>query len=388
MKRGLAHNILNKRFSHLNNSVLDFLEKEEVKVYEKISKHSKTKLNSIRKKVLDYPRAIYPGKNIPLEWWYFTGHLQNKTKKYGYEFCIFKFHPQALRVGIIPLSFLRKKPFLALHFALTDKTNKKFKVFQDSGLIHHQDFKYDDIDLKLNNCSLQLKNDKFKIRTKSDFAELELNLDPLKKIIKHFDKGYTVMYSPPQHRTYYLAFTRLKSNGKLKIGKTKSNVSGLSWFDHQKLNLPKRSSLRGWDWFSIMLNDKTELMFFVLRNKQGVTNKFMGGSYIDKNSKKINLSPTDILIEQISSWTSKKTKVTYPSGWNIEVPRLKISLNISPVVKNQEITRMFTTPMNYWEGACDVKGTKRNKKVKGQSYVELVGYDQKFFTKVLESFYR
>ena len=94
------------------------------------------------------------------------------------------------------------------------------------------------------------------------------------------------------------------------------------------------------------------------------------------------------MIEVISNWISPNTNISYPSGWKLNVPKLKLNLNITPDVEDQEIKRMFTTPINYWEGACSVIGSKNGKKIKGQSYVELVGYDQRLSTKILQSFYR
>ena len=376
------------------DAFIDWTEKEEIKFYNKLIAKSKTKLDSIKERKLNFPQALYPVENVPLEWWYFTGHLEDKTKKkkLGFEYCIFKFNPLALRFGIFPLSFLRKKPFLTFHCAITDKNNKSFTIFQDSGMVHHQDINYGELNLGIESSNLKLnlnkKTNSFSIGSKSNDINLDLKLTPLKKMVKHYGNGYTVMYSHPEHRTYYLTFSRLKTIGKVKLKGKDYSVSGLSWFDHQKLNLPHGSSLRGWDWFSIMLNDKTELMFFVLRNKQGLVHKFMGGTYIDKNSKTINLSPQDVEIEVISNWISPNTNISYPSGWKLNVPKLKLNLNITPDVEDQEIKRMFTTPINYWEGACSVIGSKNGKKIKGQSYVELVGYDQRLSTKILQSFYR
>jgi predicted secreted hydrolase len=381
-------------FKHLitkkRDAFVDWTEKEEIKVYNKIISKSKNKLDPIKEKELNFPEALYPIKEVPLEWWYFTGHLEDKEKKkkLGFEYCLFKFNPLALRMGFLPLSLFRKKPFLTFHCAITDKNAKSFIIFQDSGIIHHQDINYGALNLGLDSASLNLKGKKFSVKSKSKDLDMDLSFNPLKEMVKHYGNGYTVMYAHPEHRTYYLTFPRLGTKGKIKFKGRNYNVKGLSWFDHQKLNLPKGSSLRGWDWFSIILNDKTELMFFVLRNKKGLVHKFMGGTYIDRNSKKINLLQKDVDIEVISNWVSPKTKITYPSGWKLNIKKLKLNLDVVPDVKNQEINRMFTTPINYWEGACSVIGTKAGKKVKGESYVELVGYDKRFSTKILQSFYR
>ena len=375
-----------KRILSFTDNVLEGLEKSEVKCSQKILswEKNKVKLDPINKKDLPFPKSIYPLEKSPVEWWYFTGHLDGK-KSLGFEFCFFKFHPQAFRFGHLPFNLFRKKPFLLLHFAVTDKKTGKFNSYQDSGLVHPQHFSTDKLDLLLNESSLSF-NKSFKIKTKNELAELELNLKPLKKIVKHFDHGYTVMYSPPEHRTYYLTFPRLKTSGKIKLNGKWFKVTGTSWFDHQKTNVPKRSKLKGWDWFSIILNDQTELMFFMLRTKKGLNHTHMGGSYIKKDSKVVNLAPEDAIIKPISRWISKKTKIEYPSGWELKIPKLGLSLVITPTIKNQEM--LDFAAITYWEGACDVVGKKKGKKIKGQSYVELVGYDQRLKTRFLQSFFK
>ena len=118
--------------------IADLLEKfayKEVRVYEHIlEKENAPELDPIRKKELPFPESIFPGKLVPIEWWYFTGHLASGKRNFGFEFCFFKFHPQAIRVGPFPLSKFQKEPYLILHTAITDKDNNKFLFFQDSGL--------------------------------------------------------------------------------------------------------------------------------------------------------------------------------------------------------------------------------------------------------------
>ena len=145
--------------------------------------------------------------------------------------------------------------------------------------------------------------------------------------------------------------------------------------------MPQRSPIRGWDWFSIVLDDGTELMLYILRTKQGM--KSLRGTYINKDGKALDLS--NFKIDSFDTWKSPKTKIKYPSGWKCTIPKLKISLKIVPVVKGQEFDKIQASVFAYWEGACDVSGSKGKKKVKGQSYVELVGYDQRLRTRILRT---
>lgn len=337
-------------------------------------------LDQIKKRKLTYPKDLFPIKNAPLEWWYFTGHLKdNKNKKFGFEFCFFKVHPKIIRLIFIPLYFFRKKPYLILHSTITDKNNSRFYVKQDSGLIHNDRIKYEELDLKLKDNTIKF-NKKFHI--KGDLIDLELT--PKKKLIKHFDDGFQITHKKSKSRAYYLSFTRLNAKGTINIEGKKYPVGGEAWFDHQKCNIIKNKSLQGWDWFSIMLDDGTELMFYIIRDKRGLNHENLGGTYIKKNSEIIKLKPNQIKISPIGKWESPNTGIIYPSNWEVNIPKLKIRLKVFPIVKNQEVDSIMSAGTSYWEGACNVEGTKNGKKVSGKSYVELVGYDNRIIQKIVK----
>lgn len=367
--------IIYKRVNHF----LDFLENVEEEVYEDVLDVTHApKLNDVKKRKIKFPSILFPGKNIPLEWWYFTGHLSSVKKKFGFEYCFFKIHPQALRAGFVPMSFIHKKPYLMIHIAITDKTNKTFTKFQDSGMIHPDHINYNKLDLALNAVTLKF-NKQFRI----DSDIISLTLKPVKKIVKHYGEGYKVTYVKPLHRTYYVSFTRLDTKGKIRLDGKTYDVSGVSWFDHQKCNVPHRSPIAGWDWFSIIFDDKTELMFNMLKDKKGFDKKCFGGSFIDKKGNVIDLKPNDVRVKTLSTWKSPKTGIVYPSGWKMDILKFKMKLKIMPCVKNQEIDTILTSFTSYWEGACDVTGTKSGKKISGQSYVELVGYDKRLIAQFI-----
>lgn len=389
-KRSTILTILRRRFLNFSDKALERLEREEIKIYdninEKLNSKGRRTIDPLKKKKLDFPRDLYPLENAPLEWWYFTGHLEDKKagKRFGYEFCFFKFHPRPLRFGPIPFSILRKKPFLVFHFAVTDKKSKTFRSLQDSGIFHKEHICYDKLDLRLHHSSMKLDSG-FILNTKNKIASLNLKLKPLKKLVKHFDHGFSVMIPNTEHRTYYLTFSRLDTSGRIKLKDKEYSVEGLSWFDHQKMTVPHKSNLLGWDWFSIVLDDDTELMFYILRTRGG--KRYFGGTHVDKYSKIRSISQNDAKIKVISRWKSPNTKIIYPSGWKLEMPGLNLSLTISPSLKDQEIYKFRSAPVSYWEGACEVKGKKKGRMIAGQSYVELVGYDKRLRGRLIKSWF-
>ena len=150
-KRKGIDSIIRKRFWQ----VMDFVGDEESRIDEEILKlvHA-PKLDEINKKKLGFPKSFFPLKNAPSEWWYFTGHLKSGKRRMGFEYCMFKFHPEVFRIGPVPLYIFRKKPYLVLHQTLTDKDRKKFYVAQDSGLIEKERISYDKLDISLGKSRL------------------------------------------------------------------------------------------------------------------------------------------------------------------------------------------------------------------------------------------
>jgi len=376
----------NKIIEHL----LDKLEDKELKIYYNYLKKSNIKLDKLEYKKITSNKILNPVKKMPVEWWYFTGHLKDENNNdYGFEYCFFKFHPQSLRIGPLPLSLIKKKPFLVLHFAITDIKNNKYYTFQESGLIHKNKINYNELSLNLNKSQLILENKiknkfpRFKIKNKNKKTSINLDLKPIKKLIKHYKTGYLKMYNKPIHKTYYLSFPRIKTKGTIIINNKELKVSGESWFDHQKLNMPHKSPVLGWDWFSIMLDNKTEIMFFTLRDKKGLNHKHMGGTLIKENSKTIDLKQEDVKIINTKTWTSEKTKITYPSEWIFKINKLNLELKIIPTISNQEFNGKITTQIIYWEGSCNVINNKTQKNI-GKAYIELAGYDKRLITKIMK----
>jgi predicted secreted hydrolase len=345
--------------------------------------HTIDELDKVDHPIDDPQKALLPNPDVGYEWWYFTGHIDGR-RQYGYEFCIFKIHPNAIHIGPVPFKVLHKRPFLVLHGALTDKETGEFFVVQKSGLVQRQQYSKKKLMLKLGNAMIrQDRAGEFKISLKSKKFDIDLKLNATKPLQAHFDKGFTSMY--PGHRTYYLSHTRLDTEGKLRTKGSSQRVAGQSWFDHQKLNVVRQSPLRGWDWFSIQLDDGSELMIYGLRKRGGSRIIAKGGSYITRSGKLKNLYGKDISIRSKRKWTSQKTGITYPSSWDIIVKDIGVDLKVSPVILDQEVTDMASTPLCYWEGPCDIRGKKGSRSVKGKGYAELVGYDKRLKTKISQA---
>jgi predicted secreted hydrolase len=177
--------------------------------------------------------------------------------------------------------------------------------------------------------------------------------------------------------SHYFSQTRLVTTGTITLQGRQFAVSGLSWMDHEFFTHQLGADQTGWDWFSIQLEDKTELMLFTLRRKDGTIDPYSAGTYVDAAGKASHLRANDFsLTPSGATWKSPQTGATYPLAWNVAVPKLAIVLFATTRLPQQELTAASTFAPRYWEGAMEFSGKRGSTKINGTGYLEMTGYDR------------
>lgn len=327
---------------------------------------------------LNFPVDEAP-HDVITEWWYYTGHLTTDDgAEYGFEYVIF----QGIRANF-PVGYVS-------HFAITDLNNKSFK-FNQRIVAAARKVEFGSpagFNLAVGDWTMQGQagTDRLKASLQDGSYGLDLTVKDQKGLTLH---GGGLFSYGPAGSSYYYSRTRLDPSGTLLVGGQPHAIKGgVAWMDHQWGNFVPLSG--GWDWFSLHLDDNSELMVYYLRDEQNkVVDVF--GSYVppcagpctsDKNkqAKSVDLRREDFAITPTAQWTSPATGGVYPAGWKVEVKSKDapaLNLNVTPVVPNQELDTRGTTGVIYWEGACTVAGTKDGQNLGGKAYVELTGYAKK-----------
>ena len=166
----------------------------------------------------------------------------------------------------------------------------------------------------------------------------------------------------------------MKTEGSVFIEGNKIKVTGSSWMDHEFSSNPLNPKLVGWDWFSLKLDNQTEIMLYQLRQKDGGIDPHSSGTFISADESSQNISKFSISPK--SSWTSEHTQATYPAIWEIYLPESNTHLQVTPDFSDQELYNLRSIQGSYWEGSVTIKGTMKGKPVTGKGYVELVGYEK------------
>lgn len=316
-----------------------------------------------------FPKDHGAHNDFQNEWWYYTGNLKDKNNnRYGYQLTFFRrnLDPDLKSAK----SDWRANQLYSVHFTVTDVKNDKFYFTErysrgSAGLagVNASPYKVWLEDLKAE----QIGEYTF-INAKNSPVNINLKLKPIKPIVLQGNKGLSQKSGEAGNASYYYSMTRMETEGKFIINNEEFQVEGLSWLDREWSTSALSKNQIGWDWFSLQFDDNRELMLYNLRLKNGDIDPFSSGSYIDPSGKVFPLTKDDFKIESTSTWISPETKSKYPSKWKVEVPKYKLSFEVTPHQNNQELLNSFI----YWEGAVKISGEN----ISGNGYVELTGYNE------------
>jgi len=201
-----------------------------------------------------------------------------------------------------------------------------------------------------------------------DFA-VNLQLVAEKPVVLNGRNGLSQKSAEPGNASYYYSMPRLRTSGSVKVNDRSHDVTGATWLDREWGSSALARDQQGWDWFALQLSDGSDLMFYVLRDNNGMPHEYSSGAWIDPAGVAHQLSRDDVIIEVTDYWQSERGD-RYPSGWKINVPTRDLEIKVVPVLEDQELI----TNVRYWEGAVDVTGSSGNEAIQGRGYAELTGY--------------
>lgn len=315
-----------------------------------------------------FPKDHGAHYDYPAEWWYFTGHLEDNSKRtFGFELTFF-------RIGVNrgeKKSLYTANNLYISHFAITDDKNKKFyhKSKFERELGKRTFAKNNKLYVKINSWKAEMNGKTIKLVANSKNFSLALELKNTKPVILNGDNGYSQKGNEEHEASYYMTLSDLKGSGEIKVENKYYKVKASAWMDHEVLSFKANDKKKTWDWFAIKLDNNEELMFFYLK-EEGKISKFSSGTYIKQNGEIEKLKFEDFKIEYLDFFKSEKTNKKYPVAFNVKIPKLSIDLNISATVKDQELNSSYTR--SYWEGRCLVSAIVKDKKIGGKAYVEIV----------------
>jgi len=303
------------------------------------------------------------------EWWYYTGFLTGEDgQSYGFEVVFFKaYMPPQVRIGnVLPLNLL-SNPIYFAHFAVSDEAVQEHAFFEQASFPAFWDAGARDDRYRVWNGDWRAwgGDGEHHLRAAAGRYALRLDLDSAKPPILQGPQGVEDMGQAGT--SYYYSYTDLSGVGLLYVDGVRHVVQATAWMDHQWGSWKVHGALAGWDWFSLRLDDDSQVMLLSFRDDEGNVQPESGGTWIAADGSSHLLSLDDYTLETLEVWTSPDTGAIYPIKWHVTIPDYGLDIVVEATFPEQELATHLG-PI-YWEGSVTVDGT-----VDGVGYVELIGY--------------
>jgi predicted secreted hydrolase len=324
----------------------------------------------------DYPLAV-PRDHVShpafkIEWWYYTGNLDtSRGRRFGYQATFF-------RIGVDlspknPSRFAVRDLFLA-HAAVTDVEGKRYVSAERLNRAGPGTAGASGTEYAVWNMDWEARSEygRHKVHARDSQFAFDLTLSEDRQAVLHGDHGYSQKGATPGNASEYYSLTRMPTDGTITIEGEPFKVRGASWMDHEFGTTFLEKYQQGWDWFALQLEDGRDVMFYLLRRRDGTIDPFSAGTLVGSNGTVTALRAADVRVEALAHWTSPRSGVRYPARWRVSVPSAALQLQIEPRQPDQELN----VGTRYWEGAVSISGSAGERPVAGQGYVELVGYGE------------
>ena len=304
----------------------------------------------------DNLRITLPGddayrKGHPIQWWYWNGHLNSTdNRQFGFQMVFFSIRPN-FQMAHVSIADIDKSEF---HY----ETATKLKMPANSRGV---------FDLSSGTKKLIQAaggNGIDQLQAEVDGYELDLSVKSRKPPLFYYD-GEAHRYDFGGY-TYYYSRPRMDAEGSITVDGETIDVTGTAWFDRQFGDLEAAIDT-GWQWFSVQLDDATEIALFFFHEKAMHKENML--VVYDANGEVTSYPPSAYELIVHEHWRSQESGCRYPMNWTLKFDDKE--LDITPYMLDQEVrpkSNAWLTP-TYWEGAANVSGDKR-----GKAYVELHGF--------------
>tara|TARA_Y100000034_G_C6889291_1_gene408840 strand:- start:50 stop:2443 length:2394 start_codon:yes stop_codon:yes gene_type:complete len=270
------------------------------------------------------------------EWWYFNGHLQDQFgNNYGVMNVLFK----------SGLSY----------FILIDKENQKYYSFKHIGT-------FDENKIASGYMSWEnLGNFSYLVRLNS--PEINSSFSLISNKEPFLIGGEGLVEFGEEGFSYYYSLTDVDMEASIRTVNKTLSLTGKGWIDRQWGNWTFVKDHDNWEWWSIKLDDGTDIMAFkVMLGNELITPLL---NIQTKDNK--NIFTDKFNVEYLNSWTDNNGYV-WSDEWIITSKGNNHEINLSTSLDFKE--QFFEESM--FEGSGTTKGTMNRKPVKGQIFFEKI----------------
>lgn len=330
---------------------------------------------------LTFPRDHYAHPDFRTEWWYFNGFLETEGElRYAYHVAFFVRRTEVdYYQDWLPIRWLANPVHLA-HFSLLDLSTGEVTRAQrrnrdSASLFGDAVASTKEVLVQNGDWRNSERDGSIAVHIEEPGLSFVLNLNETQAVVLHGEDGKFVKaeHAGAARGSYYYSRPRLIGRARLQINNETTTYYSSAWMDHEFGSYHLAPNQSGWNWFSLMLGDDSELVIYALKNKDGSLSEHSKVTLIDPSGRISSLASEEFVLEEIKSWRSPTTGAVYPTHWQFEIPKLELELSLSSIKSESEFESQESTMVTYWEGPVNVTGQKQTKQINGVGFQELTG---------------
>jgi predicted secreted hydrolase len=320
---------------------------------------------------LTFPADYGSHPQFRTEWWYITGWLTTESgESVGFQITFFRSKPDIDQSN--PSAFAPRQLLIA-HCAISDP--KRGRLWQDQRIrragLGLAEAATGDAQVWIDRWSLQRTAAGYSAKIDAEDFSFDLMLSETQDALLNGDAGVSRKGPSPEAASYYYSLPHMRVAGAITRQGGPTRVTGDAWFDHEWSNEYLDPQAVGWDWIGINFDDGAALMAFRIRDAHG-DQRWAGGTLRERDGKVQSLQPSEVEFRAGRRWVSPRTGVAYPVTWTVRAGARSIELE--PLLDDQENDTRLSTGAIYWEGAVTALETHR---LVGRGYLELTGYGER-----------
>ena len=315
-----------------------------------------------------FPRDLGSHPQYRTEWWYITGWAWNEAGvEFGVQITFFRNRPDVQESNP---GALAPKQLVFAHTALARKQAGRLQYDQRSGRVGLGLAGADETDTHvwLDDWFLKRTNESYFTQVAARDYLFDLSFQPTQPLLLQGEAGFSRKGPQDTQASYYYSIPHLAIAGTIQTEGERHTVHGRAWLDHEWSGEYLAAAAAGWDWTGINLDDGSALMAFRIRGKDG-RDYWTGGTLRDADGRRRVFAPGEIRFTPVRHWRSPRNNVDYPVAMRVSAGEL--TLELEPMMDDQELDSRSSTGGIYWEGAVRAK---RGAAAVGVGYLELTGY--------------
>jgi predicted secreted hydrolase len=285
------------------------------------------------------------------EWWYgnFT-LIDSSGRQYGAMVAYFNATPRVLTISDL-----------------------KAKRFYYEVSLSKTDFSQGLLDLRWGSHDHWLRSnpDAFTYHLQSQGNKIGLNFDLVSQKPPLLASGDGLIRWPFGN-SYYYSLTRLRAKGQIKLSGVAIDVEGIGWMDHQWMNFIPAEVVRSYEWFSVQLDNDTEIVFWqAINNNRSIISQPLTIMFPDNSV----FYTKDMSLQRVESWVSPNSGCEYGTLWRVREETQALDLEIKAAYPEQEVQLPVALPgfrPSFWEGRTTISGKLAGETVTGTGYAEFL----------------